>query len=156
LQSRLKTLKSAAAAAGLKLTRQRLEIFREIASRGDHPNAEAVFQEVRLRLPAVSLDTVYRTLWTLTDLGMIGTLGPRRDSQRFDGNLNRHHHFICVRCGQARDFMSVELDALALPRAAKAFGKIIESHVEVHGICAECAKGAEAGSVSSGATGRKA
>jgi len=40
-----------------------MEIFREVAQAGDHPDAEKVFQGVRERMPTVSLDTVYRTLW---------------------------------------------------------------------------------------------
>ena len=45
--------------SGIKLTHQRLEIFREVAQTGDHPDAEKVYQGVRERMPTVSLDTVY-------------------------------------------------------------------------------------------------
>ena len=70
-------------------------------------------------MPTVSLDTVYRTLWMLNDLGLITTLGPRRGSVRFDANLGTHHHYVCVRCGLTRDFESAELDELRIPRAVK-------------------------------------
>ena len=43
---------------GIKLTHQRIEIFREVAQTGDHPDADQVFQHVRDRVPTVSLDTV--------------------------------------------------------------------------------------------------
>jgi hypothetical protein len=69
-------------ASGVKLTAQRLEIFRELAATADHPDAETLFRAVQARLPTVSLDTVYRTLWMLHDLGLVSTLGPRRDPQR--------------------------------------------------------------------------
>jgi len=69
----------------------------------------------RLGFRRVSLDTVYRTLWMLNDLQLIATLGPRRESVRFDANLEPHHHYICVRCGLAKDFESGELNALASP-----------------------------------------
>ena len=68
---RVDRFKSAAAAAGVKLTHQRLEIFREVASSVEHPDAEAVVRSVRKRMPTVSIDTVYRTLWMLNDLGLI-------------------------------------------------------------------------------------
>ncbi|MBW1971134.1 MAG: transcriptional repressor, partial [Deltaproteobacteria bacterium] len=55
--------------SGEKLTHQRIEIFREVAQTGEHPDAEKVHQGVRKRMPTVSLDTVYRTLWWLKDLG---------------------------------------------------------------------------------------
>ena len=91
--------------SGAKLTHQRMEIFREVAQNGDHPDAEKVFQGVRERMPTVSLDTVYRTLWWLKELGLIKTLGPPRKRTRFDANLSRHHHFICIQCGLTRDFL---------------------------------------------------
>ena len=99
-------------------------------------------------MPTVSLDTVYRTLWMLNDLELITTLGPRRERVRFDANLNRHHHYVCVRCGLARDFQSAELNALPLPGAMKEFGRIVATHVEVRGVCARCAR-AEAGTSAS-------
>jgi Fur family transcriptional regulator, peroxide stress response regulator len=140
VKRRLEQFKAVAKKAGVKLTHQRLEIFREVASSLEHPDAETVFRAVRARMPTVSLDTVYRTLWMLNDLGLITTLGPRRESVRFDANLEHHHHYVCVRCGLARDFESVELNALRIPDAVKDFGRVVATHVEVRGICDRCAK----------------
>ena len=125
--------------AKVRLTHQRLEIFREVAHTGDHPDAETVYKRVRERMPTVSLDTIYRTLWLLNDHGLITTLGPSRERTRFDANLTRHHHFVCVRCGSTRDFYSKELDALELPSSATALGRIESTLVEVRGVCRECA-----------------
>lgn len=133
---RLAEWRAAAKAAGLKITHQRLEIFRELSSRDEHPDAEAVFQAVRERVPTVSLDTVYRTLWMLHDLGLITTLGHRR--VRFDTNVGRHHHFVCVRCGLVSDFESDELDQLEVPDAVRGLGGVLEARVEVRGVCAAC------------------
>ncbi|MBN2048891.1 MAG: transcriptional repressor [Spirochaetales bacterium] len=143
LEKRLGLFQKALRDRGIKLTHQRLEIFREIASRIDHPDAEAVYRSVKTRLPTVSLDTVYRTLHLLMDLGLIGTLGDRFTSTRFDPNLKPHHHFLCVRCGLARDFESSELDNLDLPEAAEGFGKVIDNNVVVRGICNDCMRAAE-------------
>jgi Fur family peroxide stress response transcriptional regulator len=126
-------------AAGAKLTHQRTEIFREVARTGDHPDAEAVYRRVRARIPTVSLDTIYRTLWLLVDLGLIQTLGQGRDRTRFDANLDRHHHFVCVECGLTTDFYSTDLDELALPESLKEIGRAEVAHVEVHGLCLGCA-----------------
>ena len=79
-------------------------------------------QAVRRGLPTVSLDTVYRTRWLLTDLGLITTLGLPRGRFRFDGNMKPHHHFICTRCGLTGDFYSEELDRLAIAEAVHEFG----------------------------------
>ena len=125
--------------AGVRLTPQRMEIFREVAQTGDHPDAEMVYKRVRERMPTVSMDTVYRTLWLLDYHGLITTLGTSRERTRFDANLTRHHHFMCVRCGSTRDFYSEELDEIELPPSAKAFGRIETTLVEVRGVCRECA-----------------
>jgi Fur family peroxide stress response transcriptional regulator len=139
VERRLARFMAATREAGAKLTHQRLEIYREVASSLEHPTAEAVFEAVRARMPTVSLDTVYRTLWKLSDLGLVTTLGPRRESVRFDANLARHHHFVCVRCGLARDFESAALDALRVPESVQELGSVVGTHVEVRGVCRRCA-----------------
>jgi Fur family peroxide stress response transcriptional regulator len=137
---RLEQFKGACKKAGVKLTHQRLEIFREIAASTEHPDAETVFRGVRARVPTVSLDTVYRTLWLLDGLGLITTLGPRRESVRFDPNLEHHHHYVCLRCGLAKDFENAGLNTLSIPASVKKYGSVLTTHVEVRGYCATCAK----------------
>lgn len=139
IERRLEHFKAVARQAGVKLTHQRLEIFRAVASSIDHPSADAVYRTVQPAMPTVSLDTVYRTLWLLTDLGLLTTLGPRQDSVRFDANLEHHHHYRCVRCGLVRDFESPELNALPIPDSVTQFGRIVSAHIEVQGVCAKCA-----------------
>ncbi|MBZ0269990.1 transcriptional repressor [bacterium] len=124
--------------AGVRLTHQRLEIFRAVAESSDHPDAEMVYRRVRERMPTVSLDTVYRTLWLLNEHDLIATLGPSRERTRFDANLTRHHHFVCTDCGSTRDFYSEELNDLKLPSSARAFGRIEMTLVEVRGVCRDC------------------
>jgi Fur family peroxide stress response transcriptional regulator len=137
-ENRLEHLKAVARKAGVKLTHQRLEIFRELASNEEHPDADSIYRAVRQRMPTVSLDTVYRTLWMLHDLGLVTTLGPQRDRVRFDANLEQHHHFVCVRCGLVRDFESEALAHLPLPESVAALGSVHDAHVEVRGTCGAC------------------
>lgn len=140
LKRRLDAFQAAGARAGVRLTHQRLELFREVASSVDHPDAETVFRGVRKRLPSISLDTVYRTLRLFEDLGLITTLGARRQGARFDANRKTHHHFICTRCGLARDFDCPDLDTLQVPAAARELGTVLTTHVEARGLCARCAR----------------
>lgn len=137
---RLDGFKAACRQAGVKLTHQRLEIFSEVAASLDHPDAEMVFRSVQARMPTVSLDTVYRTLWLLSDLGLVTPLGPRRESVRFDGNLAQHHHYVCMRCGLTRDIESAALDAIRIPAVVRDLGSVVAMQVEVRGLCATCAK----------------
>lgn len=138
VEQRLKHFEKVCRGAGIKLTHQRLEIFREVAQTGDHPDADQVFQRVRKRITTVSLDTVYRTLWMLSDLGLVVTLGSSREPTRFDANLNSHHHFVCGKCGFTRDFYSDELDNIRLPDSVGSYGEIEATHVEVRGVCQNC------------------
>lgn len=142
LGRRMEAFKTATREAGVKLTHQRLEIFREIAGSLEHPDAETIFRAVQPRMPTVSLDTVYRTLWMLNELGLVLTLGPRRENMRFDANLRPHHHYVCVRCGLTRDFETPVFDQQAITGAVKGFGSVVASQVEVRGICENCSKAA--------------
>lgn len=143
VEQRVQHFERVCRAEGIKLTHQRIEIFRAVAQSGDHPDADQVFQRVRGRMPTVSLDTVYRTLWLLNDLGLVATLGSSRERTRFDANLNSHHHYVCGQCGLTRDFYSDALDNLRLPDSVGSFGRIEATHVEVRGICRECVKKAK-------------
>lgn len=125
----------------VRLTHQRIEIFREIAQTSDHPDAEAVYQGVRERMPTVSLDTVYRTLWWLKELGLINNLGPPRERTRFDANLDNHHHFVCTKCCLTRDFYSEELSRLKIKEMVETIGSARTMQIEVKGVCLECAAG---------------
>ncbi len=138
IEQRIKLFETVCRGKGIKLTHQRIEIFREVAQTGDHPDAEQVFQRVRDRIPTVSLDTVYRTLWLLKDLGLVVALGSSRKRTCFDANLNSHHHFVCGQCGLTQDFYSNDLDNIKLPDSVGSFGKIEATHVEVRGVCREC------------------
>jgi Fur family peroxide stress response transcriptional regulator len=138
VERRVEQLKATCKQAGVRLTPQRLEIFREVAASLDHPDAEAVFRRTRDRMSTVSLDTVYRTLSLLKDLGLVVALGPRRESVRFDANLRPHHHYVCLRCGMTRDIESAELSVSAIPDAVRELGSVITTQVEVQGICRPC------------------
>ena len=140
IEHRLERFKEVARHAGIKLTHQRLEIFRAVASSVEHPGAEGIYQAVRARMPTISLDTVYRTLWLFIDLGLLNTFGQRQESVRFDANLAQHHHYRCVKCGMVRDFESAALNDLPIPDSVSHFGAIAGAQVEVRGVCASCAK----------------
>ncbi len=139
INEHLKTLKETFRNADIKCTSQRLEIFHEVALNSNHPDAETVFRNVRKKMPNISLDTVYRTLWLLKDLGLITTLGTPRERTRFDANLSQHHHFICSRCGKTSDLYSKELDEMKISKYVKNIGEARALQVNIHGLCLGCA-----------------
>ena len=94
IERRMTRFEQVCRGAGVKLTHQRMEIFREVAQTDDHPDAETVYRGVRKRIPTVSLDTVYRTLWLLDEQGLVTALGPSRDRTRFDDIKDWFNGFI--------------------------------------------------------------
>lgn len=123
---------------GVKATHQRAEILRELAGTTEHPGAETIHARVRRRIPALSLDTVYRTLRMLEEKGIIGRVGSLRDRARFDANTDPHHHFVCSGCGMIGDFYSDALDRFPVPREVAAMGSVEGAYVELRGRCRKC------------------
>ena len=123
---------------GLKLTQQRLQIYRELALSVEHPDAETIWRRIRKRIPAISPDTVYRNLKLLSDHGLISIVGMSHERLRFDANMEGHHHFVCTRCGLIRDFSCPGVGKLAAPREARAFGEPVSVRLEVKGVCSAC------------------
>lgn len=124
--------------AGLKLTHQRLEIFRELIMADDHPSAEILYSRLKPKLPAISLDTVYRTLNALADKGLITRVETSESLARFEVALNRHHHLICSRCGMISDFIWPEFDNASLPESTGQWGSIEQKSIIARGICSIC------------------
>lgn len=123
---------------GVKATHQRTEILRELAGSEEHPDAETILARVRQKIPAISVDTIYRTLRLLEDSGVIARVGSMRDRARFDPNTARHHHFVCTKCGMIGDFYSDAMDRLSAPREVAEMGVVEGVYVELRGVCRKC------------------
>lgn len=124
--------------AGLRLTHQRLEIYRELVTACDHPSAETLHQRLRKRIPTLSLDTVYRTLATLAEQGLIKRVETLESQARFEATSRRHHHLICRKCGKIADFQWPDIDSAMLPQEISEWGRIDLKNVVIHGICQKC------------------
>jgi Fur family transcriptional regulator, peroxide stress response regulator len=131
--------------AGLRLTHQRLEILRVVAADESHPDVEAVYEAVRERVPTISLDTVYRTLATLTERGLITRVSFTAGPARYDANPARHHHFVCTRCGLVRDVSDEELDSIKPTGEVIRIGRPDTVTVQFRGVCRDCQKSERSG-----------
>ena len=123
---------------GIKVTPQRTEIYREVVSTDAHPDAETVHRRIRERMPHVSLDTVYRTLYRLEEEGLVSRVHGLSGSVRFDADMGSHHHFVCTECGRIDDFRSETVDALSPPAEARELGEVACCRMEVRGVCSRC------------------
>jgi Fur family peroxide stress response transcriptional regulator len=126
------------ARAGIKATQQRREIYRELARTEEHPDAETVYTRVKRRVPAISLETVYRNLRTLEEHGVIRKVSATDYRTRFDANIAPHHHFVCTQCGMIRDFHEDRLDGFEPPDDVRALGEVKTWHLELRGVCRDC------------------
>jgi Fur family peroxide stress response transcriptional regulator len=124
--------------AGVRVTHQRTEVFRELASTTAHPSAEAVFEGVRNRIPAISRDTVYRTLAFLEEIGLVHRVDSLPGAVRYDANTDAHHHFVCTVCGAIKDFENHDLDAFTPPAEIKRWGTVERIQVQLRGRCSKC------------------
>jgi Fur family peroxide stress response transcriptional regulator len=125
---------------GLKLTHQRLEIYRELASTYDHPSADEVYKRVQKRIPTISLDTVYRTLLTFEHFGVAARVHAFDGQSRFDANVSPHQHLACIRCKSIQDFDWEAFKHMKPPAKTKEWGEVKSKHAVLKGMCKECLK----------------
>lgn len=119
-------------------TRQRQVILEELQNLTSHPTAAALYETVRRRLPKISLGTVYRNLELLARMGVIQKLDFAGGEARFDGNVARHDHLRCVRCGRVDDVSAPPLDLSEGPTNDWSGYRILGHRLEFFGICPEC------------------
>ena len=123
---------------GVKATPQRTEILRELAGSREHPDAATVHGRVKRRMPAISLDTVYRTLRMFEEKGVVTRVGFASDKSRFDGNTAPHHHFVCSKCGFIGDIHGDLLAGFSVPPEVERMGEVNAVRLELHGLCKKC------------------
>ncbi len=89
--------------SGLRMTRQRQEIYRILIENRDHPTANEVFMLAKDALPNLSLATVYNCLEALVQHGIIRQVNFERESSRYCANLREHGHFHDAATGEIHD-----------------------------------------------------
>ena len=114
---------------------QRLKILEVLLEGSEHPTAAMIHERVSREIPTISKTTVYNTLDTFAQKGLIQCLTIKPEESRYDGVAVSHHHLLCKRCGAI-----IDID-VCCEYAQK---KEIDGHLveEVHGyfkgVCREC------------------
>ncbi|MCK5563953.1 MAG: transcriptional repressor [Planctomycetes bacterium] len=124
--------------AGLKVTPQRRAVYKALIESKEHPSADMIFRKVRADLGEISLDTVNRTLLTLSEIGAAFTVEGSGDAKRFDGNLSPHQHFKCLKCKSVIDFHHKDFDDIKIPKDICKNYKILRKSVYLEGFCDKC------------------
>jgi len=98
---------------GVKPTPQRVVITEFLMDTHAHPTAEDVLQAVANRLPVcLSRATVYNTLNTLVQAGVIREVFTEPGPARYDANMSKHRHFVDTKTGKIFDIPWEEVPQL--------------------------------------------
>lgn len=123
---------------GLRSTPQRFAVLAYLMERNTHPTAAEIFAAVNRADPRSSRATTYNNLRDLVQAGLVREVAVEGRAARYDAKGQRHHHFVCDRCGGMED---LDWHAPRKPAAA-ALGEreLRECELIYRGLCARCAK----------------
>ena len=122
----------------LKITPQRLAIYKALMSTRDHPTADMVLNHLRSDFPHISHDTVNRTLNTFAEIGVIHVVEGYGESKRFDPAIDQHHHFRCRTCNLIFDFHNEDYNNIQVPANLKKNFIVTNHKVVLEGYCRKC------------------
>jgi Fe2+ or Zn2+ uptake regulation protein len=89
--------------AGLRMTKQRREVYGILLGERDHPTANSIFRRVQEGMPTISLATVYNCLEALVGHGLVKQVNFDREPSRYCPNLTEHVHFQDEVTGKIHD-----------------------------------------------------
>lgn len=138
LKEKMDAFRARCREAGLKITPQRMAVYKVLIESKQHPSAEVVYRKVRETIPHISLDTVNRTLLTLADIGAASIVEGSGDVKRFDGKLETHQHFKCVKCKRIVDFHYKPFDNIPIPKNISRRFTVLRKTVYFEGVCDVC------------------
>lgn len=123
---------------GIPCTVQRKLILKSLRGNRSHPDVESVHQSLRKDIPALSLDTVYRTLALFAERGLARKLPLPTYRTHYDGVAAAHDHFFCEKCGKVLDvesFTDNHPDSMKPHEDVASVGSMQRLYL---GICAAC------------------
>jgi len=121
-----------------RLTPQRRAVLEVLRDATDHPTAIEVYEWVRARSAGIGAATVYRTLALLVATGQANELNFDSGAARYDANVDRHDHLVCLGCGSATDIQS-PIPPTALAEIASDSGYAVAGYdLQFRGVCPDC------------------
>ena len=138
IPEQIQSLVDACKRRGIPSTPQRKAVLAAVLEMDCHPTAEEVFDHLARQKSKIGRATVFRTLDSLVDLGLISkTCHPGR-GVRYDRINSRHHHLVCLRCNAMVDFIDDKLNTLPIPDTTQMGFRIADYRVQVRGLCSRC------------------
>lgn len=130
-------------AHNLPVTAQRLAIAEVLLVSDRHLSAEEVAQEVTARGRKVGTATVYRTIDTLLESGLVVERDFGEGFRRFEParDIPHHEHLVCTQCGKVEEFRDERLERMTT-LVAESRGFARQRHrLVIHGVCRDCQNG---------------
>lgn len=126
---------------GIKLTPQRLGVYSYLCNTNTHPSTDEIYKNIHADYPSMSLATVYKTLKTLTEKGLIQELNVGEGNFRYDANTKAHAHIQCLACKRVDDLKTdIELDFILDKVKDCTDYNIVYPQLYLYGYCSECQK----------------
>jgi Fur family transcriptional regulator, ferric uptake regulator len=123
---------------GGKVTTPRRAIITALLEADQHVTAEALVDGVRRANPEIHISTVYRTLETLTELGVINHVHLGHGPAVYHLTDDVHHHLVCDSCGAIIELPADLFDALGR-RVERDYGFRLDAHhFALGGRCRNC------------------
>ena len=97
---------------GLKITPQRIALWGALKSINGHPTAECIIDFIRKNHPHIAVGTVYKTLDTFVEKGLVKKVKTDRDVMRYELTSENHHHLYCIESDRIEDYHDSELNTL--------------------------------------------
>ena len=123
---------------GIAVTPQRLAVIQALLASENHPSTDQICAAVRRKHPHVSLATVHRILEQFCEVGEASKVTLLHDVARYDGNVEPHHHVLCVRCRRVHDIEIPEVDKLLEGRTSLGQFALLRCSVEIDALCRRC------------------
>lgn len=126
------------AGGGRATATRRVTIDVILAAGEEHLTADEILGRVRRQAPDVAESTVYRTLGSLEELGVITHLHLGHGPSTYHPASNAHQHLVCHTCGSITDVPDTIFDDLAI-HIDQGYGFAIDPrHFALQGTCATC------------------
>ena len=134
---------------GLKNTRERETILKELEVRKGHFNAEKLYSALNRKGTKVSRPTIYRTLKLLEKYHLIDRLDIKQNCFYYESIFQKkdHAHMICERCGKIVDFPSRSLEILKTEIDKERDFKSANISIQTFGLCRNCQNASENGAL---------
>lgn len=127
-------------AAGKRSTPQRQAVCLALVEHGGHPTVADVFERVSQTFPMISQATVYNTIDTLEELGLLQRLEiANHDHTHYDLDVRPHINVVCRHCEYIADVYLDSLNGL-LDEVSERTGSDLDRNagVIVYGACPDC------------------